>query len=374
MGVCCVSAGPVLVAGLSGQLRVFLDAIRALSAAYIVLHHLAIRGNPGVIEPLLRFGQEALMVFFLLSGFVIHANERHRATSNLPGYLRRRAIRIYPTLLAAMGVSMLVALADGRLAERFDAAEVLCTVFGLADIGYHKPGTICGPFMGNTPLWSLSYEIVFYAIYPIALALFLRAGRWSQHLLGAASAALVACYIAYPSHFLLLPAYFLLWWCGAMLAETHLNPRARLSDIGVPLGYLCLGAMLWAGSAVMQGGETLGTYPALMARHFTFAAGATVLALIGLRRWTGAGAGVPGAAAWAWLSSISYGVYVMHFPLLIQWSLAETWIGLALTLCLLIFCAVWLDRKINQRLRYLLRRTTVREITIAPDRHYSHQE
>jgi len=36
------------------ELRVTLDAIRTLAAGYVVVHHLAIRNDPGVFEPFLH--------------------------------------------------------------------------------------------------------------------------------------------------------------------------------------------------------------------------------------------------------------------------------------------------------------------------------
>ena len=98
------------------------------------------------------------MAFFLLSGFLIHANERHRLGSDRTAYLLRRGLRVYPTLLFAMGVSIVVASQQGELDQRFDTGELLCTLFALQDAAALKPGTICRPFMGNSPLWSLSYD------------------------------------------------------------------------------------------------------------------------------------------------------------------------------------------------------------------------
>jgi peptidoglycan/LPS O-acetylase OafA/YrhL len=64
---------------LSARLSASLDVARAIAACYVVLHHVAnARGwsnGPGLV---LRFGQEAVLIFFLLSGFVIFSNERTR--------------------------------------------------------------------------------------------------------------------------------------------------------------------------------------------------------------------------------------------------------------------------------------------------------
>jgi peptidoglycan/LPS O-acetylase OafA/YrhL len=61
---------------LSQRVSAGLDAARAIAAIYVVIHHWAtsnqLTNGPGLI---FRFGQEAVIVFFLLSGFVIFAND-----------------------------------------------------------------------------------------------------------------------------------------------------------------------------------------------------------------------------------------------------------------------------------------------------------
>lgn len=348
-----------LARGLSPEMRITLDVIRVLAAGYVVLHHIAIRSDPGIIEPLLRFGQEAVMAFFLLSGFVIHANERHRVANDLPRYLLRRGLRIYPTLLIAMTVSVLVALSQDEFARRFELREALCTLFALQDAGALKPGTVCSPFMANSPLWSLSYELVFYAAYPFLLPFFLRRPAFSQHVIGLATLALIVGYSVAPSHFLLLPAYFLVWWCGAMMAERCLNPDAPRNVMVLPLGYLCAAVLVWVGVAVVQGIDRIGTYPVLMVRHFAIAAILIFLAISPVGPWAVARLGRDVAwrrQAWGWASSVSYGVYVIHFPLLIQWSLADTWIGFLIALAVLLAVSDLADRRMNLFIRGFLRR------------------
>ena len=93
---------------MSARLCVGLDAARAINTCYVVLHHVAnARGWSHGLGLVLRFGQDAVVVFFLLSGFVIFANERTRATHPRGDYLRRLR-RIYPGLIAAILVSTLV--------------------------------------------------------------------------------------------------------------------------------------------------------------------------------------------------------------------------------------------------------------------------
>ncbi len=341
---------------LRSEVRVALDAVRVIAAFYVVAHHLAIRADLGIFALPLRFGQEAVMAFFLLSGFVIHSNERERA-ADWKGYGLRRFFRIYPTLCIAMFLSAAVAMFDGVFFKRFDWHEALCTLTALQDSANLKPGTICAPFMGNSPLWSLSYEVVFYSIYPFVLRSFHRAPLYTNHVIGVLTLVLILSYSSQPSHFLLLPAYFIIWWVGAMMAEVYLSSGRDLRAMKVPLGYLTGAVGLWTAVVFADGGvRSLGTYPFLMVRHFLlsliFAAAAfSPLGHLFLRV-VARGSRV----AWGWLSSISYGVYVFHLPLLIQWSVSDTWVGFLAAFLLLLIFSELADNRLNSLLRRLMRR------------------
>ncbi len=78
---------------------IVLDYIKGFSAFYIVLHHMRdYFPLPEISKPILSFGQEAVIVFLLISGFTnfysINKNE-----FNLSTYLKKRFVRIYPLLL-----------------------------------------------------------------------------------------------------------------------------------------------------------------------------------------------------------------------------------------------------------------------------------
>ena len=87
-----------------------LEAVRGFAAFYVLLHHISssylglkhtVWGFP------FRFGQEGVLIFFLLSGFVIYyAHGPQRETGNdFTTYLVKRGRRIYPIF----GLSLLLA-------------------------------------------------------------------------------------------------------------------------------------------------------------------------------------------------------------------------------------------------------------------------
>ena len=151
------------------ELIIALDVVRVVAALLVVMQHVG-PYHFAFLGPLNRLGQEAVMIFFLLSGFVIYANE-HNRLHDLKGYYLRRMRRIYPTFLIALFVTALIAYANGTLARDFSWWELWGNLAALQDISALKPGVIVSPFLGNDPLWSLSHEIFFYAVFPVVIFL-----------------------------------------------------------------------------------------------------------------------------------------------------------------------------------------------------------
>lgn len=330
---------------ISPQLSAALNAARALAAVYVVLHHVTgARGWHVGIGKLFVFGQEAVLAFFLLSGFVIFANERTRALAPRGFYLRR-VRRIYPALIVAMLVSTLVALDNHDLRERFSLAELIGTLAALQD-NFFKPGVIVYPYLGNDPLWSLSYEIAFYLAFPFVLRAWHRAPGRTNHLVGAICCLAYVAYAALPNHFALVAAYFLVWWGGAMAADAYLRGGSSAPDFWPILAWLGALSAVAGATILIVGHAGFSSYPALPFRHFivglgmllVFANRFGVLIARALARF-----GAPVAA----LASISYGLYVLHHPILVSWNRAHTAPGLVIASLLLIGTA-WLgDRTLN---------------------------
>lgn len=348
---------------LSQRLQIALDLIRSSAAVYVVLHHTLRHADIGHFRILFSFGQEAVITFFLLSGFVIHLNERDRL-SKIGCYASRRIFRIYPTLAISMLISVSIFLANKNPPSDLDPYNALCTIFALQDSGSLKPGTICNPFLGNEPLWSLSYEIFFYALYPLFFRLFKNHPRRAQHILGLLTIGLILIYAEFPSHFFLIPSYFIIWWCGAIIAEGYLNGKTHLGNIAATLGYRLISSVIWATIWLwIEGFKFTSTYPFLTVRHFFTAVALITLAHISDVRKIVYHFGKFAPRFWAWLSSISFGLYVFHYPILIQWHVARSPVGFFFSAILLAVIAHLGDRWINQKIR---RRRRVNRSTLSP--------
>ncbi len=114
-----------------------LDSLRGLAAAAVVLHHyLLVYGMKHwyhllMATPLriLFAGQEAVVLFFVLSGFVLSIPQSRPNHASYKGYLLKRFCRIYLPFMAAFCVALL-----------FDAH-------------YHRPAVTDNPWLNQT--WSM---------------------------------------------------------------------------------------------------------------------------------------------------------------------------------------------------------------------------
>ncbi|MCC7518122.1 MAG: acyltransferase [Verrucomicrobiae bacterium] len=210
-----------------------LDALRGALALYVTLHHVGLlysdwwraAGNvPWLFTKLTAFGHTAVIAFFLLSGFAMmrsHGGDSFDRAS-LNRYAFRRVRRLYGVYLGALLITALLSLHRvplGRALAEFPANVLMLQAGG--GPWWRQP------FLGNTPLWSLSYEAAYYAAFPVLLLLGQRFGvrtlvagvlafgilGWIGIALGGLRDAAVAA---------LGPT----WWAGAWLAAPS-GPAAR---------------------------------------------------------------------------------------------------------------------------------------------------
>lgn len=178
-----------------------MDSLRGFAALYVVVYHaswILTAGGQRLIEQhaflrmlgqrnllgLASFGRFAVLVFFVLSGFAIHSRQADVDGSRLlpPGrwlfeYLWRRGMRIYPPLVFAIVATAALGQIGTRIAGvRFDdvvSASFRPTLAILMLLGR------ASTYGNDGSLWSLQYELWFYALYPPFLYfLWRRAGMW----------------------------------------------------------------------------------------------------------------------------------------------------------------------------------------------------
>jgi peptidoglycan/LPS O-acetylase OafA/YrhL len=290
-----------------------LESLRGAAALYVLLHHAAVlNGWPVPLGLVFRFGQEAVIAFFLISGFVIALAQERTTEPGFGAYLRRRAFRIYPVFLMALALAFVFAPSLPH-AVRTDLPTLVGNLLQLQDLSQLKPGVAFEVFGGNDPLWSLSYEWWFYLFF-YGLWRW-RPDRTRDRDVTVAGAAGVIVFALAPNPIALFLAYFPLWWAGARLAHLHLSGGPVQWRAFSPLAIV---AALWGGvaaAAAMKGTElSIGHYPLLPLRHSVVALGAVGVALT-LRAWRVDWM----ARGWAPLTAfagVSYAVYVLHYPVL----------------------------------------------------------
>ena len=154
---------------LSRSFSLYLDCCRFLAAVFVVLSHFP---QYGAVEeganPWLHLGRESVVVFFVLSGFVI-AYTTERKNASLRAYCIARCTRIYSValplvLLAFAGAAFLVLMRFSTPAEFYQLAKVwLYLPMHLLFMG--ELWTVSEPPPLLAPYWSLGYEVWYYVLF-----------------------------------------------------------------------------------------------------------------------------------------------------------------------------------------------------------------
>jgi len=195
-----------------------LEAIRGLSALYVFIHHY-VHGNPELafMKKFFIFGQFALMIFFVLSGFVIYyATVYRKPDMGFGEFLFRRFRRIFPALIVVLLLTYVFRCFTSMQLLDFHFLEFLGNLVQLQD---KNPASWFDPYWQNAPLWSLAYEWWFYMFF-FAIWRFTR-NRSAQQKYIVMSLSLFGflSYWFYPNQFSLFLSYFILWWSGLELAR-----------------------------------------------------------------------------------------------------------------------------------------------------------
>lgn len=306
-----LAAVAVLFGHVRGLFMQDFDALRSPSAAW-KLFYLAS-----------GFGHQAVIVFFVLSGFLVGASALSRqfdGTWSFVDYLTRRLARLYVVLVPGLlltaawdltGMSLFgtEGLYGGVIAARhLDLPNVTHTLSWGHFVGnlVFLQHLFIQPFGSNNPLWSLPYELWAYLLFPILLLVgdrSLSSARRASYLL-LVTAALIAGGWK-------LSLYFGVWMIGAIVALWW--RRSRFTEHASNLRYLASWAAFGAALVLARSGKLHDTVADLLLGACT----ATALAATLLRA-----AGRPtvtpttSTRAATTLASFSYTLYVAHYPVL----------------------------------------------------------
>ncbi|MGO4325653.1 acyltransferase family protein [Cupriavidus sp. 2TAF22] len=305
-----------------------LDSLRGMSAFAVVVGHanqILVAPASDKLSPLMGLlAQSAVMVFFVLSGFLIGKSvsgnvARHGGTFSLARYLGDRIIRIWPPLLVSLllifclfklapllfpsGTNAFLPAPGHALARSAfisDNTQLLGSALMLNGFVTDTPNA-------NGPLWSLSIEVWYYVL---AALLAVPRGWWK--LLALPLIGTVIWHGANNEQFLY---YLPVWWAGYLLAVLHddgLLRRAKLWWCAVAVFFA---AALWFGLRFLWASyahDPVADQLITIAR-FNIAIGFGVFALLALMLQ-----GRIRVRAFARKAArYSYTLYIIHAPLLL---------------------------------------------------------
>lgn len=302
-----------------------LDGLRGLAALIVVIFHILIvmppladvlrRRHPEAdwvavlaYSPLRLFwaGQEAVTIFFVLSGFVLTLPFLSRRFDWL-AYYPRRMIRLYIPVWAAVVLALVWYSAVPRrsspgLSWWMNAHDTHLSWIRLAA----DTTLVFGTGWLNSPLWSLKWEVWFSLLLPLYL---LTLVRWRRHLLIKVIAVLGMVQLGHSVSAAYELKYLATFAVGVLIAAQ----LDRLRELVQSARQSVVGLVLAVGAALLIGRWLIGDRMEL-----------------GLASTIGAGILVTLFATWSpvmnfaqvrvlqWLGRISFSLYLVHEPVVVS--------------------------------------------------------
>jgi peptidoglycan/LPS O-acetylase OafA/YrhL len=167
------------------------------------------------------FAHQAVVVFFLVSGWLVGGSLLNKLNSSnaMLTYCVDRITRLWIVLIPVFLVTMLFGMVTGNvdpgkfdhsLNNEYSTVAFLGSLFGLQDI-------VVPCFGGNFSLWSLSYEISYYVLFPLALMSFV-ARKTTERIVSAIAALVLASHLN-----VAILLYFSVWTLGAAFSRIKID-------------------------------------------------------------------------------------------------------------------------------------------------------
>ncbi|MDB2373832.1 acyltransferase [Psychrosphaera haliotis] len=295
------------------SLSLYLDVWRFAAAMIVFLSHVASQKiSGGLFWQTKAYDQTAVMIFFVMSGFVI-AFVTEQKEKRLSHYTIARISRLYSVLIPALIITIIFDYIGFAINPDFylggpwpfDSENLFTNYFlsffmvqNVWNLGFN-PGI-------NQPFWSLSFEWIYYIIF--ACAFFLKS-KWKYLLLT------IIGVIAGPTILALLP----IWIAGFVLYKamqndkesTHSTTRAALSLTSLIL-LVIVGPEVRSiefESTFIQRKELFGDYfDALMfCVHIYFSPALLIYFAKVLERFE---------RSIRWMASLTFALYLFHRPII----------------------------------------------------------
>ena len=309
---------------------VYVDILRGLAALTVLFHHTTTlfpniyhglaTGYPAAHRAAMFISDrnyDAVLLFFVLSGFSIRLSVGRAglvAAADVNVYLYRRFKRILPLFVVALSLTALLGALGGLLNEPAFSLRALAGNLLFLQMPATMRGVWFVPYGDNGPLWSLSFEMFYYLLFPV-MVFGLRAAERMVSFACAAGLSLLglALFNAAPCPPFSFLSLFVVWYCGVDLAEHHFRGvqdgiRTVACLIAIPIAVIVGSRWLpsatiqsWAVGCAIYCGWRAGLS---LSKSRLMTAGKTTNICRGL------------CHGFASLGHISYAVYLFHFPLL----------------------------------------------------------
>jgi peptidoglycan/LPS O-acetylase OafA/YrhL len=315
-----------------------LDGLRGLAALTVLGHHfLFMYGLPvGWLEIPLAAGHQAVMLFFVLSGFVLSLPYWNgRRDDSYSRYLVRRCFRIYVPYVAAVGLAVAGDLLFGRhhlpLAQWYYRTwQEPVTWRLLVDQLLISPGSQI-----NTAFWSLRYEVQVSIALPLLLALFSRVRLITGVILCTVVAAVASLLLGKglpDGHFYLdTLRYVPIFMAGALLARDREKIRSLWNKMwpSMKMIFAVISALLYWGYE----------HPLLVLLHIeAFHGSLTIFGACGLlivALFAGKVRAALRSRICEYFGRVSFSLYLVHGTVLFAlvnvffWKLSVLWMGVS---------------------------------------------
>jgi len=340
-------------------LSLYLDFVRFSAALFVFFFHAKDdKYNATWLEPVGYYGNDAVMIFFVLSGFVIAfvANGREDTFDN---YMVSRLARLWSVVVPALVLTIVAdtiglqfdpeVYADGDYKGDNPVYRFAMNLFFLNEIWFIS----VQPF-SNSPFWSMGYEFWYYVLF----ATWFYLSGWKRIVF-----TLLAAAIAGPKLLLLFP----IWVMGALLF--HYGGRAQLNKVAawlftlLPLllyvlyreyqGYVALGR--WTYELIGTDGISALRYSNVFLNHYVVG-GLFTLHLWGMMTLAqGLSLPDPIERSIRWLAGMTFSLYLFHHPLLMLYAsiTKQGFIVVALTLVTILLLAPFTEGRKRQWRRWI---------------------
>ncbi len=329
------------------------DLLRLVFASSVFFWHLYLLSQAPALEIFSQLFSASLAVkgFFVISGYLVMMSWEN--SSSLREYAEKRARRIYPAyaavvLACAVAGVFVTAL---PLAEYFDARVLRYLAANLVFLNFLAP-TLPGVFEGqsytevNGALWTLKIEVMYYAFVPVLAWMLARFGRWR----------------------VMVVLYMLAVVYSAVMGELHARTGAGFwlqlqRQLPGQLGYFLVGVALYFARDRLRGRWGALVAAALVMLVLIRASADPVITVLLEPLALGvvvvfAATAIPHLGNFARYGDFSYGVYIIHFPV-VQGLVASGmfaanpwtafWTSLALVAALSVLCWHAVERPFLRR-------------------------